>query len=203
MTLTVPPSIKEVIQVLKNAGFQVFLVGGPVRNLLLKKPVKDWDLRRMPSLRRSSSFSLMPFMTMLFGTVGIPVNKDTPDQTVIEVTTFRTEQGYSDRRHPDSVSWGKTIEEDLARRDFTVNAMAIALTTNYQLPTANIIDPFNGRQDLEDKLIRAVGDPNERFKEDALRLMRAIRFATQLSFSIEQDTLASITRMPPPQTHCL
>ena len=72
--------------------------------------------------------------------------------------------------------------------------MAIALTTNYQLPTANIIDPFNGRQDLEDKLIRAVGDPNERFKEDALRLMRAIRFATQLSFSIEQDTLASITR---------
>ena len=126
--------------------------------------------------------------------MGIPVNKDTPDQTVIEVTTFRTEQGYSDRRHPDSVSWGKTIEEDLARRDFTVNAMAIALTTNYQLPTANIIDPFNGRQDLEDKLIRAVGDPNERFKEDALRLMRAIRFATQLSFSIEQDTLASITR---------
>ncbi|MEK7605292.1 MAG: HD domain-containing protein [Patescibacteria group bacterium] len=194
MTLTVPPSIKEVIQVLKNAGFQVFLVGGPVRNLLLKKPVKDWDFTT--NAQPSEILKLFPdaFYDNAFGTVGIPVNKDTPDQTVIEVTTFRTEQGYSDRRHPDSVSWGKTIEEDLARRDFTVNAMAIALTTNYQLPTANIIDPFNGRQDLEDKLIRAVGDPNERFKEDALRLMRAIRFATQLSFSIEQDTLASITR---------
>lgn len=192
MTLTVPPPIIQVVKTLKKADFQVFLVGGPVRNLLLERSVKDWDFTTNATPDQILKLFPDAFYDNSFGTVGVVVNKDTPDQSVVEVTTFRTEQGYSDRRHPDTVTWGTTVEEDLSRRDFTVNAMAIEVLPGGDLDQ-KIIDPFSGQKDLEDKLIRAVGDPNERFKEDALRLMRAIRFATQLSFTIEQDTLASIT----------
>lgn len=233
MTLSIPQSIKEVTATLKNAGFSVYLVGGPVRNLLLGRPVKDWDFTT--NATPDEILKLFPdgFYDNSFGTVGIPIkeifpisslsseerdsrvrsdeeSQSKPATQVVEVTTFRTEQGYSDRRHPDKVEWGTTIEEDLARRDFTVNAMAIdveyilgesetnreVIADSSQLRSNNnisIIDPFNGQQDLKDKIIRAVGDPNERFKEDALRLMRAIRFATQLSFTIETDTLDAIT----------
>jgi tRNA nucleotidyltransferase/poly(A) polymerase len=115
----------------------------------------------------------------------------------VEVTTFRTETAYIDHRHPGSVSWGKTIEEDLSRRDFTINAIAINLTANSKQETANIIDPYGGQQDIQQKIIRAVGDPNQRFKEDALRLMRAIRLAAQLAFTIEDKTLQAITNDAP------
>lgn len=136
------------------------------------------------------------FYDNAFGTVGIPAEnlKETEDSGVVEITTFRTERGYEDRRHPSVVKWGKTIEEDLARRDFTMNAIAIRLTQDNILDTANLIDPYKGHQDIRNKLIRAVGNPNERFKEDALRLLRAIRFAAQLGFEIEEQTLQAITQ---------
>jgi len=200
MTTLIPESLKEVANHFITAGYSLYLVGGCVRNILLDLPVKDWDLTTNASPEQMLELFPEGFYDNTFGTVGIPVAKNPEEHMVIEVTTFRTEQGYSDRRHPDTVSWGKTIEEDLARRDFTINAMALELSLKYlsedkasEILNTNIIDPFNGQKDLEKKLIMAVGDPQERFKEDALRLMRAIRFATQLSFSIEKSTLSAIT----------
>lgn len=204
MTTQLPDSLAKIVDIFRKAGYSLYLVGGCVRNMLLDHPVKDWDLATDATPEQMLSLFPDAFYDNSFGTVGIPTDKDTENQMVIEVTTFRTEQGYSDKRHPDTVSWGKTIEEDLARRDFTINAMALPLTKlstiNYQLST-DLIDPFNGQKDLKKKLIRAVGDPQERFKEDALRLMRAIRFATQLSFSIEENTLNAITQDSSLLTH--
>ncbi|CAN5149031.1 HD domain-containing protein [soil metagenome] len=191
MTITVPSQVKDVAATLQKAGFNVYLVGGSVRNLMLEKPVKDWDLTTNATPDQMLPLFADAFYDNAFGTVGIPIDKDTDHQSVVEVTTYRTEQGYSDRRHPDKISWGATIEEDLSRRDFTVNGMAILLTNN-QLVTEDVVDPYDGKKDLTKKIIRAVGNPQERFKEDALRLMRAIRFATQLGFSIERDTLTAI-----------
>jgi len=192
MTINIPDQVKEIATTLQDANFEVYLVGGPIRNILLEKSVKDWDLTT--SATPDKMLSLFPdaFYDNSFGTVGIPLNKHTEDQMIVEVTTFRTEYGYSDNRHPDKISWGKNITEDLSRRDFTVNAMAVPLVKN-ELIFENVVDPFSGQKDLEKKIIRAVGNPKERFKEDALRLMRAIRFATQLGFSIEKETLLAIT----------
>jgi tRNA nucleotidyltransferase/poly(A) polymerase len=122
----------------------------------------------------------------------IPIHTTAYGKIIIEITTFRTEKGYSDKRRPDSVEWGKSIEEDLARRDFTINAIALKLTTNDQRLTTNLIDPYGGQRDIEEKIVRAVGNPKERFKEDALRLLRAIRIATELSFVIEESTWKEI-----------
>jgi len=195
----IPSSVLDITKTFSDHGYSIYLVGGSVRNILLKRAVKDWDFTTNATPPEIQSLFPDSFYDNTFGTVGIVINKDTPEQTVIEVTTFRTEHGYSDSRHPDSVSWGKTIGEDLSRRDFTVNAMAIdmknvqgsSINTVEQLPSL-LIDPFKGHLDLTKKLIRAVGNPEERFKEDALRLMRAIRFATQLEFSIEKSTLEAI-----------
>ncbi|OGH30858.1 MAG: hypothetical protein A3J69_02490 [Candidatus Levybacteria bacterium RIFCSPHIGHO2_02_FULL_42_12] len=178
----IPPWVLTVYQRLASSNFGVYLVGGCVRNLLLEKAVKDWDLTT--SATPEHILKLFPdgFYDNQFGTVGIPTKEG-----IVEVTTFRTEHGYSDKRRPDKVVWGKTIEEDLARRDFTINAMALKLTANDQQPTT-IIDPFKGQGDLKAKIIKAVGNPNERFKEDALRLMRAIRLATELALAIEEQT---------------
>ncbi len=196
MTITVPDHVKAVAQTLTTNGFEVYLVGGPVRDLLLNKPAKDWDFTTNATPQDMLKLFPDAFYDNAFGTVGVPVAKDTPDQSVVEVTTYRTEQGYSDRRHPDNISWGKTIDEDLSRRDFTVNAMAIPFKDG-QLDHKEIVDPFHGQKDLEKKIIRAVGNPQERFKEDALRLMRAIRFATQLGFSIEKETLSAVVEDAP------
>jgi tRNA nucleotidyltransferase/poly(A) polymerase len=215
MTTQIPESLIKVANHFITAGYSLYLVGGCVRNMLLDLPVKDWDLTTNATPEQMLVLFPDSFYDNSFGTVGIPVDKDTDAQMVIEVTTFRTEQGYSDKRHPDAVSWGKNIEEDLARRDFTINAMALRLSANWRIAqgkplepkTENrklkteVIDPFDGQKDLEKKLIMAVGDPQERFKEDALRLMRAIRFATQLSFSIEKSTLNAITQDAPLLAH--
>ncbi|HVZ58143.1 MAG TPA: CCA tRNA nucleotidyltransferase [Patescibacteria group bacterium] len=198
----IPQPVKDIATNLKKAGFSVFLVGGCVRNLLLSKPVKDWDLTTNATPEEMLKVFPDGFYDNSFGTVGVAINKDTPEQAVVEITTFRTEQGYSDRRHPDRIAWGKTIEEDLARRDFTINAIAIPLDQTFHEITNSdtdelpfqFIDPYQGQKDLKKKIIKAVGNPNERFKEDALRLMRAIRFATQLSFGIEEQTLNAITQ---------
>ena len=192
MTQTIPQVIQDIAKQFEQHDFQIYLVGGCVRDLLLKKSLKDWDFTTNATPEQITALFPDSFYDNSFGTVGIPIEIG-EEKHVVEVTTFRTEKEYKDHRHPESVAWGKTIEEDLSRRDFTVNAMAVSLSSLSQ-NKQDIIDPYNGQEDLEKKLIRAVGDPAKRFKEDALRLMRAIRLATQLTFSIETSTLQEVIR---------
>ncbi|HSX09114.1 MAG TPA: HD domain-containing protein [Candidatus Saccharimonadales bacterium] len=199
MNHIVPEEILKIYMTFHNAGYKLYLVGGSVRAMILHKDkalenIKDWDLTTDATPEEMMKLFPNAFYDNSFGTVGLPIGslKDVEHAGIVEITTFRTEKGYDDNRHPSEVSWGKTIEEDLSRRDFTMNAIAIELTEEFKTnPT--FIDPFDGQKDIKDKLIRAVGDPDHRFKEDALRLMRAIRFAAQLGFEIEEKTLASIT----------
>jgi tRNA nucleotidyltransferase (CCA-adding enzyme) len=195
----IPQPIAQIYKKFNEAGFKLYLVGGSLRDILQSKSPKDWDLTTDATPEEMLKIFTDAFYDNSFGTVGIPIEalKKTEHSDVVEITTFRTERGYNDHRHPSVVKWGKTIDEDLARRDFTMNAIAIRLTDDNSLQTQNLIDPFGGRLDIEKKLIRAVGDPNERFKEDALRLLRAIRFAAQLGFEIEEKTLQSITTDAP------
>ena len=187
-----PGFVLEVNHSFLKSGFQLFLVGGSVRDLLLGKSVKDWDFTTNAKPEDILKIYTDAFYDNSFGTVGIPFkNAKGETESVVEVTTFRTEREYSDNRHPASVEWGKSIEEDLQRRDFTINSIALRLPMSGQ-SKFEIIDPYNGQEDMKRKLIRAVGDPAMRFKEDALRLMRAIRLATQLGFSIEESTLKEI-----------
>ena len=174
---------KEVLEIYKKTeikGFEVFLVGGCVRNLLMDIPVKDWDLTTSAKPEEITNLFPDSFYNNDFGTVGIPLDKN----SVVEITTYRTEDGFSNKRHPDKISWGKTIEEDLSRRDFTMNAIAVRIKDD----KFEFTDPYNGQADIENRMISCVGNPKERFKEDALRLMRAIRLASQLGFDIDEAT---------------
>lgn len=182
--MNIPEEVKNIYQILQEKGFEIYLVGGCVRNLILKRDVKDWDMTTNATPNDLVSLFPNSFYDNKFGTVGIPTKIDNKEQ-VVEITTFRTEEGYSDNRRPDKVSWGETIEEDLGRRDFTINAIALKIPSE-------IIDPYNGQEDLEKKLVKCVGNPNERFKEDALRLIRGIRLATELNFNIEEKTFEAI-----------
>jgi tRNA nucleotidyltransferase (CCA-adding enzyme) len=205
MDHVVPEEIQNIYQTFKNAGFRLYLVGGSVRDMLLHKEkapenIKDWDMTTNATPEEMIKLFPNAFYDNSFGTVGIPIEslKDTEHAGVVEITTFRTERGYTDGRHPGEVTWGKTIEEDLSRRDFTMNAIAIELGESNKNFTLNaspfpLIDPYHGKEDIEKNLIRSVGYPDQRFKEDALRLMRAIRFASQLGFQIEENTLQAIT----------
>lgn len=183
----IPQEILGIYNKLTKANFEAYLVGGCIRNLLLKRPVKDWDMTTSATPEELLKIFTDGFYDNKFGTVGVPIELN-KEKKVVEITTFRTEKGFTDQRRPDKVEWGKSVEEDLARRDFTINAIALKLTTNEQRLTTNLIDPFNGQKDLENKTIKAVGNPKERFKEDALRLLRAIRIATELNFKIEDNT---------------
>lgn len=189
MHTQIPTDVRTLYDKLQQEGYDVFFVGGCVRNLLMHIPVKDWDLATNATPQQIQAVFPDSFYDNAFGTVGVPVGNDDNKQ-VVEITTFRSESEYKDSRHPEKVTWGKTIEEDLERRDFTMNAVA------FQLPST-LIDPYHGQEDIKNKIIRAVGDPKLRFKEDALRLMRAIRFATTLSFSIEKNTLEEVTKDAP------
>ena len=197
--MNLPEEIKDILHSLQKAGFEAFVVGGCVRDILLKKEPKDWDIATSATPEEIQKIFPKSFYTNKFGTVTIlaPVLKE------IEVTTYRTEAEYSDQRHPDKVSFTKRLEDDLSRRDFTINALALILETHPTPPLSGreksvvidgftIIDPFGGLKDLNAGLIRAVGNPVERFQEDALRLMRAVRFTAQLNFEIEGDTLQAI-----------
>lgn len=196
MISSIPKEVLKIYDKLEKARFDIFFVGGCVRNILMKFPVKDWDLTT--NATPDQILKLFPdgFYNNEFGTVGIPIDeqkglpaghlRSEASRQVVEITTFRTEYGFSNKRHPDKVTWGKTIDEDLSRRDFTMNAIAMSIVPKPS--TINFVDPFNGRQDIKDKIIRAVGNPKERFKEDALRLLRAIRLTTQLNFDIEEAT---------------
>jgi putative nucleotidyltransferase with HDIG domain len=182
--------IKNIYHQLEKAGFEVYLVGGCVRNLLMGISVTDWDMTTNATPTQIQEVFPDSFYDNDFGTVGVkyPVQSD-DHKDYAEITTFRTESSYSDYRHPGEVIWGKTLDEDVSRRDFTVNALALKILND---GSCEIIDKVNGQEDLKNKLIRAVGNPDERFKEDALRLMRAVRFCAQLNFEIEEKTFTAI-----------
>ncbi len=210
--MQIAKEVLQIAEILKQAGHEAYLVGGCLRDVLLEIAPKDWDLAT--SAKPDEILKLFPDSVYenRFGTVGVKTRSEDQSVKVVEVTTFRLEGTYTDKRHPDEVKFAKTIKEDLARRDFTVNAMALALSVPIvdkkhlmsdlpelsQLSTVNskplLIDPFGGQADLKKEIIKAVGDPNERFNEDALRLMRAVRFAAQLGFSIDPETEVAIKR---------
>jgi tRNA nucleotidyltransferase/poly(A) polymerase len=199
MKINLPPFVKEILKKFLEVGHEIYIVGGVVRDLSMGNEVKDWDFTT--NATPEIILGLFPdgFYGNIFGTVGIVNPKDEKKKKtgikipVYEITTFRTEHGYSDSRHPDKVSWGKTIEEDLIRRDFTINAMALKPSSPLS-DSFNIIDPHQGQEDIKKKLVQAVGNPQQRFSEDALRMMRAIRIATQLGFSIEEKTFDAIKK---------
>jgi tRNA nucleotidyltransferase (CCA-adding enzyme) len=185
----IPFIVSDVTAKLQKVGFEAFLVGGCVRDLLRGARPKDWDITT--NARPEDILKLFPdsFYENEFGTVGI-VNENSEDESlkVIEVTTYRLEATYSDSRHPDRVDFSDLLHDDLKRRDFTINAMA------FDVSQETIVDPYEGGKDLQEKTIRAVGDPSERFKEDGLRLMRAARLAVELDFSISYETIEAIVK---------
>lgn len=198
MKVKLPVLVKKVLETLEKAGFEAYIVGGAVRDILTKTEVKDWDFTTRAKPEEIQKLFKEVFYDNAFGTVGV-AEKHLREQfkvkgkgeSVYEITTFRSESGYSDRRRPDKVSWGKSLTEDLKRRDFTINAMALKIKGENE---AEIIDPYEGQKDLKDKLIRAVGKADKRFQEDALRMMRAIRIGSQLGFMIEAETLKAISK---------
>jgi poly(A) polymerase/tRNA nucleotidyltransferase (CCA-adding enzyme) len=186
MKTDVPVEVSEVCAALAQAGFEAYLVGGCVRDILLKREPKDWDVTTNAKPEEIQKLFEDTVYENDFGTVGVKTESEDPKLKVIEATTYRIEGKYTDKRHPDEVRFAQTIEEDLSRRDFTVNAMAMDLK-------GEIVDPFGGQKDLKAKIIRTVGDADQRFSEDALRLMRAVRFAVELGFEIEPNTRRAIT----------
>ncbi|MDO8467224.1 MAG: HD domain-containing protein [bacterium] len=195
--MSIPKEVKSIADKLGASGYQAYLVGGCLRDLLLENPPaggpKDWDLTTDAAPEKIQKVFPDSVYENKFGTVGIKTHSEDATLALVEVTTFRKEGKYTDKRHPDEITFAKNVEEDLSRRDFTVNAMAFSLTNDKQ-PTTNdgLVDPFGGREDLKNKTIRAVGDAAERFEEDALRLMRAVRFSAQLGFEIEEVTAQAI-----------
>ena len=186
--MKIPQEVKEVVNQLQK-DYDAYLVGGCVRDLILKKKPHDWDVTTNAKPEEIMKvFPRRAFLDNQFGTVTVLTKSQDPSLKEIEITPYRIEGEYKDQRHPESVRFTDRLEEDLSRRDFTINAMALSL----QGRQPKFIDPFQGEKDLEKQLIRAVGDPVKRFAEDALRLMRGVRLATTLDFQIEPQTEKAI-----------
>ena len=197
--MKIPKHIENILSELEKAGYQAYLVGGCVLDLVLSDlsrdlsrgveglpfKAKDWDITTNAKPEEIQKIFTDSVYENDFGTVGIKVRHSEEVTEVVEVTPFRKEESYTDKRHPDKVIFTQKVEDDLARRDFTVNALAMDIK-------GNIVDPFNGQEDIKSKIIKAVGKPEDRFSEDALRLMRAVRFAAQLGFDIEPATKEAI-----------
>ena len=186
----IPIEIVNIVEALEKAGFQAYLVGGCVRDLFLGRTPKDWDITTNATPEEIQPLFMKTVYENKFGTVAV-INELTENSALkaVEVTPYRLESGYSDRRHPDSVKFSDSIEDDLKRRDFTINAIAASLSKG---SIKDIIDLFGGLKDIKDKTVRTVGDPIDRFNEDALRMMRAVRLAVELGFTCNQETLMAI-----------
>ena len=217
MQTQIPKPVLDVLGTLEGAGFEAFVVGGSLRDILLGREPKDWDITTNAKPEKIQELFPDSVYENSFGTVGVKVPRflkttpDTSETDIIEVTTYRTESHYTDQRHPDTVNFVETIEEDLARRDFTVNAIAARVQTKSTVSenqnSLEIIDPFNGESDLRKKCIRAVGNPKERFAEDSLRILRAIRLISELSsgtwktarldWTIEPNTWTALKELSP------
>ncbi len=189
--MNIPKEIQEITNKLRKNGFEAYLVGGCVRDEILGKIPSDWDIAT--NVKPEEIIKIFPrnFYNNKFGTVTVQTNSDNPSLTNVEITPYRTEESYSDKRHPDKVIWTTKIEDDLKRRDFTINAIA------YNEDKKTFVDPFNGQEDAKQEKIKAVGKPNERFSEDPLRIMRAVRLAASLSgnlWQIEEKTKEAIKK---------
>lgn len=191
----IPKEIARVAKTLEEHGFEAYLVGGCTRDLLLGKKPKDWDITTNATPEKIQGLFKNSFYENEYGTVGV-VTENTEDETlkVVEVTPYRREGAYSDKRRPDTVVFGGTLSDDLKRRDFTINAIALRLKKETRVGEyeVEIVDRYGGQEDLEKKIVRAVGNPEERFAEDALRLMRAVRIAGELNFEIDSETQRAI-----------
>ncbi|MBP5159801.1 MAG: CCA tRNA nucleotidyltransferase, partial [Lachnospiraceae bacterium] len=175
--MVLPENVHFIIDVLRSAGNDAYAVGGCVRDSLLGRTPEDWDITTSASPDEVKVLFKRTVDTGIeHGTVTVMI-----DKTGYEVTTYRVDGKYKDGRHPESVTFTRSLEEDLKRRDFTINAMAFN-------ENDGIVDLFDGRKDLEARLVRCVGDPRQRFGEDALRILRAVRFSAQLGFEIEEET---------------
>jgi tRNA nucleotidyltransferase (CCA-adding enzyme) len=216
MRTAIPKEVRKVADALTGAGFEAYLVGGCVRDLLLGREPKDWDIATNAAPERVQKLFDDSVYENQFGTVGVKTESEDPTLKIIEVTTYRIEGRYTDKRHPDTVKFAQTIEEDLSRRDFTVNALALDPVayslepetgeSHFTLPSfgkpsagkhasrSGIVDPYGGQQDLKKKVLRTVGSPRDRFNEDALRLMRAVRFSVELDFELDLDTRRAIEK---------
>ncbi len=218
MLIKIPKKIEEIIIRLQESNFEAYIVGGCVRDLLLGRKPHDWDITTQAQPAEILKIFPDSVYENKFGTVGIKIRgaeKKTKNNLlnnqkeekalkevteIVEVTTYRIESQYTDKRHPDKIKFAQTLKEDLARRDFTINAMALELVKGQeqQIKTQekefNLIDLFAGQKDLTAKIIRTVGKAEERFNEDALRMMRAVRFSVTLNFQIEEKTLQAIQK---------
>jgi len=185
----IPPEVSQVTSTLAREGFESYAVGGCIRDLLIGRTPKDWDVTTNATPEDIQRIFEHTYYTNDFGTVGIVFDTAQDESLkVIEVTPYRLEGKYSDARRPDIVMFSENIEEDLKRRDFTINAIA------YSPQTDTVIDLFGGREDLQAGLLRAVGNPDERFGEDALRILRAVRLSAELGFTIEQETKEAMAK---------
>lgn len=193
----IPKEVSHVTETLEKAGFEAYIVGGCVRDLIIGRQPKDWDITTNAVPEAIIELFPKTVYENKFGTVAVifeEVSQETSDSSVnnpyfirqIEITPYRLESDYSDARHPDTVLFSQNIEDDLRRRDFTMNALA------YSISKGHLIDNYNGQKDIKDKVIRTVGTPDERFQEDALRMLRAIRFSTELGFVISQETTEGV-----------
>ncbi len=181
--MEIPIQVKDIIKTLEDAGFEAFIVGGCVRDYLLGKTPKDWDITTSALPNETKKLFSHTYDTGIqHGTITVVIDKNN-----YEVTTYRIDGSYSDFRHPTEVIFTKKIDEDLSRRDFTMNAVAYSESVGF-------CDPFFGREDIKRKIIRGVGDPDKRFNEDALRMLRGLRFSAQLNFEIEEETFNSIKK---------
>jgi len=184
MKIDIPQDVKFIICTLINNGYEAYVVGGCVRDSLLNKTPKDWDITTKAKPEEViKSFDKVVLTGLKHGTVTVIVNKNG-----YEVTTYRTDGEYEDNRHPKEVQFVNNLKEDLARRDFTINAMAYN-------EKDGLVDCFSGIQDLNDKIIKTVGEPKKRFNEDGLRMLRAIRFSAQLNFEIDESVLYTIKEL--------
>jgi len=202
--MEIAKEVKTVIEKLKNKGFEAYVVGGCVRDILRNTEPEDWDITTNAKPEEIQKIFSKSFYENKFLTVTVQTGSKNPKLKEIEVTTYRSEAKYTDKRHPDQIKFAKTVEEDLGRRDFTVNAIAIGLELKAQSSKLKskidskfvLVDPFGGQEDLETKTIRTVGKAEERFSEDALRMMRAVRFATTLGegWKIKKKTAEAIEK---------
>ncbi|TXH01684.1 MAG: HD domain-containing protein [Candidatus Moraniibacteriota bacterium] len=207
MKLKIHPAAVLIVKTLQEAGYEAEIVGGAVRDLLLNLASYDWDITTNATPEYVEPLFKDSFYDNEYGTVKVAgkhlkeqfqlSDLECDDSMIFDITTYRSESGYTDKRRPDKVVWGKTIEEDLKRRDFTINALALRvkhedLVEKKEEYDCEIVDPYGGQEDIKSKVIRAVGVPIERFNEDALRIMRAIRLAAQLGFTIETETFVAL-----------
>ncbi len=186
MEIKIPENVEKIINTLEAAGFEAYAVGGCVRDSILGRIPNDWDITTSAKPEETKTLFKKTFDTGLqHGTVSVLIDKE-----IFEVTTYRIDGEYLDARHPESVTFTDRLSEDLLRRDFTINAMAYN-------PKRGIVDLYGGRDDLKRGVIKCVGNPEDRFNEDALRMLRAVRFAAQLGYSIDEETMEAIRKLAP------